>query len=343
MKMVKEEFLEKAKVKKYQHDEAKLLTAKRIIKRIPLAKSVWKLIQLLSIAIIAYLQFTREIISALLYKWSVPDDHDLLRMTIKKRAHYVDKFIIMPAEHVGNHNCDLIAAQLEEVISEWRARKYEDAPFLKWAEKICGEYGKLFKNGKPCPMVGKPKEVGEKDFMQVLKSRRSIRVFSNKEIGKDMLEQLVEAAKWAPTACNRQGVRFLFIMDAPRRKTVSSTIPGGRQFAHKASAILLVLADKRDYRYPEERFTPFQDAAAAIQNLLLMAEYLGIGACWCSYTSYSSVQREGEIRKLLHIPNHMLICGAVPLGWPGQTMCEVPRDENSQLYLIDQFCEGDIY
>jgi len=94
------------------------------------------------------------------------------------------------------------------------------------------------------------------------------------------------------------------------------------------------------YRYPDERFTPYQDAAAAIQNLLLMGEYLGIGACWCTYTSYSSIRREREIRKLLHIPDHMLICGAVPLGWPRQNMCVVPRDENSQLYLVDRFGEG---
>lgn len=317
-----------------------LLTVRHLIGRILFAKSVWKLIRYLSIAVGAYSQFTREITSALSYKWSLPNDGDYLRTTIKKRAHNVEKFIIMPAEHVDNHTCDLIAAQLEEAISEWKKRKYEDAPFLKWAEKISGEYRELFKNSKPCPMIGKPKEAGERDFVQVLKSRRSIRVFQTKKLGEETLEQLIEAAKWAPTACNRQGLRFLFVMDDGLKKIVSSTISGGHEFAHNAPVLLLVLADKRDYRYPDERFTPYQDAAAAIQNLLLMAEHLGIGACWCTYTSYSSVQREGEIRTLLHIPDHMLICGAVPLGWPGQNMCVVPRDENSQLYSIDQFGEG---
>jgi len=314
-----------------------------MINRIPFVKSIWKLIRHLAIAAVAYSQFTREIASALSYKWFVPGDRDFLRTTIKKGAHNVEKFIIMPEEHVDDHNCDLIAAQLEEAISEWKVRKYGDAPFLKWAVKISGEYRELFKNAKPCPMIGKPKDAnaGEKDFMWILKSRRSIRIFSNEKVGREIIEPLVEAAKWAPTACNRQGLRFLFVMDDALKKMVSSTIPGGHQFAHNAPVILLVLADKRDYRYPDERFTPYQDAAAAIQNLLLMAEHLGIGACWCTYTSYSSVRREREIRKLLHIPTHMLICGAVPLGWPGQIMCVIPRDENSQIYSIDQFSEGD--
>lgn len=320
-----------------------LLTARRVIGRLPFIKNAWKLIGYLSIVITAYLQFTRETVSAVSYKWSIPDDYDFLKTTIKKKAHNLEKFIMMPAEHAEKTNCDLVAAQLEEAISEWEKRKYEDAPFLKWAEKISGEYRQLFKKGKACPMVGKTREITEKTFVQILKSRRSIRVFQTKQPGGEILEQLIEAAKWAPTACNRQGLRFLFVMDEALKKIVSSTISGGYQFVHKAPVILIVLADKRDYRYPDERFTPYQDAAAAIQNLLLMAEYLGIGACWCTYTSYSSVWHEKEVRKLLHVPPHMLICGAVPLGWPGQNMdkCAIPRDENSQLYSIDHFGKED--
>lgn len=319
------------------------LLARHLIGRTLLTNRVWKFIGYLSIVITAYLQFTRETISAVSYKWSVPDDYDFLKTTIKKKAHNLEKFIVMPAEHAEKTNCDLVAVQLEEAILEWKRRKYEDVPFLKWAEKISGEYRQLFKKGQACPMVGKAREASDKDFTQILKSRRSTRVFQIKKLDTEILEQLVEAAKWAPTACNRQGLRFLFVMDEALKKIVSSTISGGYQFAHKAPVILVVLADKRDYRYPDERFTPYQDAAAAIQNLLLMTEYLGIGACWCTYTSYSSVWREKEIRKLLHLPPHMLICGAVPLGWPGQNMdkCAIPRDENSQLYSIDHFGKGD--
>ena len=317
-----------------------LLTAWHVINQMSFVKSVWKLRWYLLTVAVAYSQFTHELFSALSYKWAVPEDQDFLRTSIKKRAHVVERFIILSGQHVDQHNCDIIAAQLDEAISEWKAQKYEDAPFLKWAEKISGEYQELLKNGKPCPMIGKPKDVGKKDFIRILKSRQSIRVFSNEEVGKEILEQLIEAAKWAPTVCNRQGLRFLFVRHNALKKVVSAAILGGRQFAHNAPVILLVLADKRDYRYPDERFTPYQDAAAAIQNLLLMAEHLGIGAGWCTYTSYSSVQREREIRKFLHIPAYLLICGAVPLGWPGQSVCVIPRDENRQLYAIDQFSDG---
>lgn len=299
-----------------------------------------KLIRHILIIIAGYSQYTRETISALRYKWSVPGDIDFLRMTIKKKAHHVEKFIMMPTEHVGNYNCDLIARQLEEAISEWKIRNYEETPFLKWADKICDEYRKLFKNGLCCPMVGKSKANREKDLVQVLKSRRSIRIFSDAEVEREILDNVIKAAKWAPSACNRQGLRFLFVMDDTLKKTVSRTIPGARPFAHNAPVILIVLVDKRDYRYPQERFTPYQDAAAAIQNSLLMAEYLGIGACWASYTSYSCVEHEREIRKLLHIPNHMLICGAVLLGWPIQNVCIIPREETRFLYSVDKF-DGD--
>lgn len=317
------------------------MSIKELIKKVPYQKKVRKLLSFSKMAIVAYFHFHREMISALLFKWTVPDDipddKDSLKILIKKRAHHVEKFILMPKEHANLGKCDLIAGQLREAIDKWKELEFEKADFLNWAEKMSDEYKTLFKKGNSCPLQGKQIKNTHKNFLQVLRSRRSIRVFLDKDINIELIEQLVEAMSWAPTACNRQGLQYLFIKDIDLKKVVSSTLAGGQQFAHHSPMILLVLADKRDYRYPEERFTPYQDAAAAIQNFLLVANYLGLGACWCSYTSYSSVKEEKYIRRLLNIPDHMLICGAVPFGWPGQNVCMIPRDESNKLYLFDRF------
>jgi len=299
---------------------------------------VRRIAQLIGLTGIAYAEFTKETFSALRFKVFNPKDNGFLIMRVAKLGHLVEKYIMLKQDNSEEQK--RIYDELSQCINKLYQNGYEpeDLPVLKWVENIQWEYLNYSTDAKECSMTGKFNRKREnRGLLEIIIQRRSTRKFIDKELEPEIIEQLITSAKWAPTACNQQGLKYLIIKDACKKKQVSESIPGGKLFAHNAPVILIVLADKRGYRFTEERFTPYQDTAAAIQNILLTAESIGLGACWCTYTSYSSVLKETNIRKLLNIPDSLLICGAVAIGYPAQSVCVVSRRKIE--YFIDAFPE----
>ena len=145
----------------------------------------------------------------------------------------------------------------------------------------------------------------------VIHGRRSIRVYQERKVERHLIEQVLEAGRWAPSACNRQGWHFLVIDDNEEKQRVFQGI--SNPDPHKALAggtvLIYVLYDGR---LNPEKHANVQSAAAAIQNMLLMAHALGLGACW--YSSFC----DGVVRRHYQIPDHYLIVAAVTLGYPAR-------------------------
>jgi len=172
------------------------------------------------------------------------------------------------------------------------------------------------------------------DLMELddaIKSRRSVRRWSDKDIPKEMLFQLVEAARYAPSSCNRQSVKLLIVAKKENVKFLGGITYGGTGYAHKAAAIILVLADVRVYPLPLERHTPYLDGAAAIQNILLAANQLGLGAVWLNWVA--SEANEEKARKRFKIVKHFLPVSMVALGFPA-VKPERPARKNIEEYAI---------
>jgi nitroreductase len=119
---------------------------------------------------------------------------------------------------------------------------------------------------------------------------------------------------------------LIFVEDRQLKEFVASTIPGGCQFFSQAPCILLLISDAGDYRYPEDRMVPFIEGAAAVQNIYLLCETMGLGCCWGSYTSFGSVARESQVRERLNIPDTHIIVASLAIGKSSQAVCEIPRD-----------------
>jgi len=152
------------------------------------------------------------------------------------------------------------------------------------------------------------------DVLVLVKTRRSIRKWKEKEVPDILIDKLIDAARWAPSSCNRQTCKFLIIHDEEKRKLIGNAVIGGVGFASKAPIHILVLVDVRPYHLPVERHLPFLDAAAAIENMLLMAHSLGLGACWLNWTV--SRKNEEKIRRINSIPEHMMPIALIALGYP---------------------------
>ena len=147
------------------------------------------------------------------------------------------------------------------------------------------------------------------DLFETIRKRRSVRNYTGEPIPRAHLEQIVEAARWAPSGYNKQPWEFVVVT----RREVIEQLAAAANWMDKAGAIVAVVID------PTAKFW-IEDGSAAIVNMLLAATALGYGSCWLEgYT----LRMEDELKRLLNIPDSRRLLSLVPLGvpveWPEQT------------------------
>jgi len=142
------------------------------------------------------------------------------------------------------------------------------------------------------------------DFLEMLKTRRSIREYSEENISKDLLEKIVEAARFAPTARNVQPWEFVVITEAPTLKKLSELAENGRFLAQAKACIAVFCVDTKYY---------LEDGCAATCNILLAAAALGIGSCWVAGDKKPYC---AEVAKILNVPAAYKLVSLVALGYP---------------------------
>lgn len=145
------------------------------------------------------------------------------------------------------------------------------------------------------------------DILDLLGKRRSIRVYKPEPVPEAILKKILAAGQMAPSACNRQNWKFIVIDDDSIKQTITDL--GGAIFIKKAPVAILVLYDNRTQNI--EYQDHIQSGAAAIQNMLLTASELGIGACWVCH-----LPPKRQLRKLLDIPWHFDPIAIIPMGYP---------------------------
>ena len=165
----------------------------------------------------------------------------------------------------------------------------------------------------------------EEIVFEVIKERRSIRSYKDRDVSKEKLTKILEAGQWAPTPSNIQSWRFIVVQEAKRLETLKVLSPGFPKEAHTAIAIC---SDQRDVPDigGQLRLTDIaEEAAVAMQNMLLMAHSLGLGSC--PVGSFS----EAGIRELLELPDHIYPVFLVALGYPDKYPMPPQRKEFSQI------------
>ncbi len=150
------------------------------------------------------------------------------------------------------------------------------------------------------------------DLMDGILTRRSIRKFTGEPLAEGQLETLIRAGMYAPSAHNLRPWRFVTVED---RGVMLELKPLCRwwQMLDKAAVTVAVSSDPAGR---DEMAAEFEtnDCSAAIQNILLAAHALGLGAVWLGLTEESP--QAGEVKQLLGIPGHFHIKGLIAVGLP---------------------------
>ena len=164
--------------------------------------------------------------------------------------------------------------------------------------------------------------------------RRSIRTFKNRDVPEETIEKLVEAGTWSPSAGNIQPWEFI-IVRKPEIKKKLVEAAWGQSFIAEASVVIVVCANtnRSSEGYGDRGVTLYclQDTAAAIQNVLLVAYSVGLGACWIGAFD------EENAREALKIPNGIRPVAILPIGHPAETPQPRKRRPLDQIVHYEAF------
>lgn len=177
------------------------------------------------------------------------------------------------------------------------------------------------------------------EILEVIQKRRSVRVYKTGKVTDKQLEQIMEAARWAPSGANTQPWQFVVTRDRKKMREVREiyynewkrrkfedpvTYKGlTKYYVGDASVLILVCGDPRTMqvylttREPADREKLFQaSVASAVEHMMLTAASMGLGTVWVSVRE----EVEPELRELFQVPQPIRLLWVVPVGharfWP---------------------------
>lgn len=148
--------------------------------------------------------------------------------------------------------------------------------------------------------------MSEKNAIEVLRERRSIRTYSGQPVEKAVIEEIVDCARLAPTAMNDQPWDFVVVTERAELERIPPML-GHAEYVAKAAFAVLVLARATNYAV--------EDCCAATENLLIAAAAHGIGSCWVAGTK----QPYGPaVVKAFGAPEDRQLIAIVSFGYPAE-------------------------
>lgn len=149
------------------------------------------------------------------------------------------------------------------------------------------------------------------NVIEVIKKRKSIRNFTEKEISQEDIQLILEAAMLAPSACNRRPWHF-FVIENKELIMQLASVHIHTKLCAKANKLIIVCANLDLESRMSKDFYP-QDCAAATQNILLQATSMNIGTCWCGI--YPVKESEKKVKDILNLSDNLIAFNIIALGY----------------------------
>ena len=150
------------------------------------------------------------------------------------------------------------------------------------------------------------------DYLKPILERRSHRSYTDKPVPQHVIENILKAGMFAPSAMNSQPWEFLIMKDDEKRTKVSELVPFWSMLK-TAPLGILVMANTLNYRASTKEFI-VQDCAASTQNILLAAEAQGLGGVWLGLYPKHDLMK--KISRIYSIPEHVHPFSITAIGYP---------------------------
>lgn len=165
------------------------------------------------------------------------------------------------------------------------------------------------------------------ELLEGLFSRRSVRDFTDAPVERDALLEIVRAGHWAPSGLNHQPWRFVLVRDPAVRSSLAGLTHYGR-IVNTAPALIAVFIDSTAIYHP---IKDYQGIGACLENMLLAAHGLGLGAVWLG----EILKNAETVRTILQAPAGHELMALVAVGHPAHRRQESTRLPLEQVLLAE--------
>lgn len=161
------------------------------------------------------------------------------------------------------------------------------------------------------------------DVTTAIKGRRSIRKYKKKDIPEDVLNELLDAARAAPTAANRQSWELIVVKDPKLRAELVAACKN-QKFVEDASVFIAGIED------PEQKWSKV-DVSIVIDHITLEAHAKGLGTCWIGAFD------PAKVAEILNVPSNRVVAVGLTLGYPDETPEARTRKHLNELVHYDSY------
>jgi nitroreductase len=161
-------------------------------------------------------------------------------------------------------------------------------------------------------------------MLEILRKRRSIRRYKDKEIDPDTIEQLREAALRSPTSRGINAWRFFFVTDRTLLEKLSLAKKSGSSFLKGARLGVVVCADEK------ETDVWIEDCSIASIILQLTGHSLGLGSCWIQIRNRmhnDDKTSEHYVQEVLDLPQDLKVESIISFGYPDESKQPIPKEQ----------------
>jgi len=163
-------------------------------------------------------------------------------------------------------------------------------------------------------------------LIDVILTRRSIRRYETEEVPAEVLQQILEAGRQAPSAANRQPIRFVIVKDHELLKNLCDNLI--TRFVKYAPVAMVGCADIKSLLTGKWAVV---DATIAMQNMVIAAWTLGVGSCWIGACN------EEKVKELLKIPDKWKVVALITFGYPAEQPKSRRKKPFEELFSFNSF------
>jgi len=168
------------------------------------------------------------------------------------------------------------------------------------------------------------------DVFEAINKRRSIRKYNTIKVEDEKLEKILEAARIAPSAANRQEWKFIVVKDQETRDKLVEAA-NGQKFVGQAPVTIVGCSTESERVMPCGQYAYTVDLSIAVSFMILEATELGLGTCWLG--AYD----EEAVKKVLDIPDEIRVPAMFALGYADENPGPRPRKDINEVISMDKF------
>lgn len=168
------------------------------------------------------------------------------------------------------------------------------------------------------------------NVFEAVSKRRSIRKYKDTEVEDEKLQNILEVARIAPSAANRQEWKFIIVKDKETREKLVEAA-NGQTFVAEAPVTIVACSTESERVMPCGQYAYTVDLSIAVSFMILEATELGLGTCWLG--AYD----EEKVRNILQIPERIRVPAMFTLGYADESPHQRPRKHISEIISSEKY------